>query len=357
MRMDSVAWYQELSRFDMAGGVQFRDTTVILNADSASYFLDDERLEAYGNVRLVNLANGTVLVGPNLTYWRAVPLLRDTTELVATDRPVVEYWGTTDSAGVEPYLIVGDTVRLRGNDEAWATGNVKVDRSDFHAAADSAVLALESNAGRLIGGASVRGGGGDSTGYDLRGREVAFTSVDNQLNWIQARDSAQAQSADFTITADTVEFTIVDNQVQGGFAWGTGSRPYAVSSTNQVTADSMAIDSPNQKLEELRSYGSARAVSVRDSLDEEPDWIVGDTLIAKFGETEFQQRYLDTLVAIGTAAAFYRVFDVAGGEVPDINYSRGDQITAVFTVLGLSRVDVRGRTDGVHLQRRRRPQQ
>jgi hypothetical protein len=180
--------------------------------------------------------------------------------------------------------------------------------------------------------------------------------VDNQLNWIQARDSAQAQSADFTITADTVEFTIVDDQVQGGFAWGSDSRPYAVSSTNQVTADSMAIDSPNQVLEELRSYGSARAVSVRDSLDEEPDWIAGDTLIAKFGETEFEQRYLDTLVAIGTAAAFYRVFDVAGGELPDINYSRGDQITAVFTVLGLSRVDVRGRTDGVHLQRRRRPQ-
>jgi hypothetical protein len=129
-----------------------------------------------------------------------------------------------------------------------------------------------------------------------------------------------------------------------------------VSSTNQITADSMAIDSPDQQLEELRGYGSARALSVQDSLDEDPDWIVGDTLIAKFSETAFAQRYLDTLVAIGTAAAFYRVYSLTSGEFPDINYSRGDQITAVFTIAGLFKVDVRGRTDGVHLQRRRRPQ-
>jgi hypothetical protein len=107
----------------------------------------------------------------------------------------------------------------------------------------------------------------------------------------------------------------------------------------------------------LRGYGTARAISVTDSLDEEPDWIAGDTLFAKFNETEFGQRYLDTLIAIGTAAAFYRVYTAAGGEVPDINYSRGEEITAIFTVLGLRTVHVRGATDGVHLEgrRRRRP--
>ena len=80
MQSDSVAWYQDIGRFDMVGSVQFRDTTVTLDADSARYFLEDERLEAYGNVRLVNLSNVTVLTGPNLTYWRAVPALRDTTD-------------------------------------------------------------------------------------------------------------------------------------------------------------------------------------------------------------------------------------------------------------------------------------
>ena len=51
MRSDSVAWYQNIGRFDMVGNVRFRDTTVMLDADSASYFLDDERQEAYGRVR------------------------------------------------------------------------------------------------------------------------------------------------------------------------------------------------------------------------------------------------------------------------------------------------------------------
>ena len=362
MQSDSIAWYQDLGRFDMVGSVQFRDTTVMLDADSARYFLEDERLEAYGNVRLVNLSSGTVLTGPNLTYWRAVPALRDTTELLATRRPTVEYRGTGDSTDAEPYVILGDVVRLKGTYAAWAGGDVTIDRSDFHAAADSAALNLASNAGLLIGHATVHGGRSgdtsstDSPGYHLVGREIAFTSVDNQMNWVQARDSAQAQSTDFTITADTVEFAIANDQVQGGSAWGGGttSQPVAVSSTNRITADSLAIDSPNQKLKELRGYGSARAISVRDSLDEEPDWIVGDTLTAKFNETEFEQRYLDTLVAVGRAAAFYRVYSLAGGDAPDINYSRGDQITAIFTVLGLRTVHVRGATDGVHLERRRR---
>ena len=261
-----------------------------------------------------------------------------------------------------PAVQVQDLVRLKGADAAWASGDVTIDRGNFHAAADSAALHLTSNAGLLIGHATVDGGGNgdtsstDSPGYHLVGREIAFTSVDNQLNWVQARDSAQAQSADFTITADTVEFAIVNDQVQGGSAWGTTSQPEAVSSTNQITADSLAIDSPNQKLQELRGYGSARAISVKDSLDEEPDWIAGDTLFAKFNETEFEQRYLDTLIAVGNAAAFYHVYSVAGGDVPDINYSRGEEITAIFTIFGLRTVHVRGATHGVHLEGRRRKQ-
>ncbi len=353
MRSDSVVWYQDIARFDMVGNVQFRDTTVMLDADSARYVLHDERLEAYGRVRLVNLSNGTILTGPNLTYWRAVPSLRITPHLLATGRPTVQYYGTADTAGVEPYLIIGDVVRLRGAEDAWASGDVQIDRNDFHAAADSAILGLVSNRGHLIGHASVTGGGADSSSYHLSGREVAFTSLDDRLNWVQARDSAHAESSDFTITADTVEFTIVDDMVQGGFAWGSSIETRAVSSTNTITADSLAIDSPNQKLEELRAFGSARAVSVQDSLDEDPDWIMGDSLMASFSETEWEQRYLDTLIAFGNAAAFYRVYSVAGGDVPDINYSRGDMIRAVFTVVGLSKVDVHGKTDGVHLQRRR----
>ena len=359
MLSDSVAWLQDLDRFEMVGHTEFRDTTVTLTADRAVYFLGDERLEAYGNVRLVNLQNGTVLTGPNLTYWRRVPALRDTTELYATNRPTVEYPPAEDSVEAEPYFIVGDEIRLVGEVHAWSGGNVRIDRSDFHAQSDSAALNLATNVGNLIGHAVIEGGGGkgDSMGYRLRGREVAFTSVDNQLNWVQARDSARAVTSEFTITADTVEFSITDGLIQGGLAWGDASRSQAVSETNTITADSIAIDSPNQELQELRSFGSAKASSVADSAAGEVDWIAGDTLVAFFEESGFNRRYLERLVATGQAMAFYRVYPPDGGEEPDINYSRGDRITAMFAVDGLRRVDVAGNADGVHLESARRRRQ
>ena len=359
MVSDSVAWLQDLDRFEMIGHTEFRDTTVTLTADRAVYFLGVERLEAYGNVRLVNLRNGTVLTGPNLTYWRRVPALRDTTELYATDRPTVEYRPPEDPVDAEPYFIVGDEIRLVGEAHAWSGGNVRIDRSNFHTQSDSAELNLATNVGNLIGRAVIEGGGGEgnSIGYRLRGREVAFTSVDNQLNWVQARDSAEAVTSEFTIIADTVEFSITDGLIQGGLAWGDASQSQAISETNTITADSIAIDSPNQQLQELRSFGSAKASSVADSADGEVDWIAGDTLVAFFEESGFNRRYLERLVATGRAMAFYRVHPPEGGDEPDINYSRGDRITALFTVDGLRRVDVVGNADGVHLQSPRRRRQ
>ena len=357
MSADSVAWLQDLNQFEMIGRAVFRDTTVTLNADRTVYFLADERLEAYGNVRLVNERNGTVLTGPNLTYWRLVPALRETTELYATNRPTVEYRSPEDSAGAEPYIIVGNEIRLLGDTATWASGNVRINRSDFHAESDSAELDMATNAGTLVGSALAQGGDAESGGYTLRGREVAFTSVDNELNWVQARDSAEAVSADFVITADTVEFSLADGLIQGGLAWGDSMRSSAVSDVNTITADSLAIDSPDQQLRELRGFGSARATSVRDSLDDNVDWMAGDTLVAQFQDSPFNHRFLERLIVTGRALALYRVFPSEGGDVPDINYSRGDKITATFGIEGLRRVDVVGNADGVHLEsagRRRR---
>ena len=80
--------------------------------------------------------------------------------------------------------------------------------------------------------------------------------------------------------------------------------------------------------------------------------------MAFFEESGFNRRYLERLVATGQAMAFYRVYPPDGGDEPDINYSRGDRITAMFAVDGLRRVDVVGNADGVHLEsarRRRKP--
>src|SRR5437016_9596600 len=71
---DSVAWFAGIGRFDMIGQkspVHIRDTAITLDAQRASYFLRLARLDAQVNVVAVNRKTGSVLRGPNMTYYRA----------------------------------------------------------------------------------------------------------------------------------------------------------------------------------------------------------------------------------------------------------------------------------------------
>jgi hypothetical protein len=351
---DSVAWYSERNRLDFIGRVEFRDSTVTLNAARAAYFPPDERLEAYGNVRLENRKAGSELVGPNLTYWREVKGVRDTAELFATARPTVRYRAGR-AASDEPYVIVGEHVRLRGQDNAWAGGAVTVERSDFSAQADSAGLSFGAGKGEFIGHARVRGQ--REGGYVLAGRRLPFRMSDGKVTWVQAQGAGDATSSDWRLTADTIEFSIANERVEGGLAWGDSLRPHAVSATYSMRADSLALDTPGQQLKELRGFGQALATARGDSTAPEPDWVAGDSLVARFDDGEEEgRRLLKTLEARGNARAFYRVYEADGATLAGINYSRGLKIVASFGAAGVQRVDVIGGGDGVYLEPpRRRP--
>src|SRR5437764_12237973 len=149
---DSVAWFAGTGRFDMIGQrhlVHIRDSALTLDATTAAYFLRQERLEAHKNVVAVNRNSGSVLRGPNLTYYRALKGVRDTLEMYASGRPTIDYRGTADSA--EPYVIVADRVRFKGNDRMWGGGAVTLDRSDFAARGDSMQLDQVVGFGRRLG--------------------------------------------------------------------------------------------------------------------------------------------------------------------------------------------------------------
>jgi hypothetical protein len=352
---DSVAWYQDFDRFDMIGNVRFEDATVELTSQRASYFLSDERLDASENARLRNRVTGSVLRGPNLTYYRRVEGIRDTTVLTAARRPTIEYRSERDSAGAEPYIILADRVQFRGNSAASAWGAVTIDRSDFHAAADSATLDTEVGAGRLMSRARITGG---DSAYTLVGRDIRYRLLDRTLTWVQAEGEASAVSAEWLVAADTVTFDVLDDRIQAGQAWGDSTQARAISVSNAITADSLAIDAPGQTLREVRGIGEAVARSLLDSLDADADWIAGDTVVAAFGQAAGGGSTLDGIIAVGHARARYRVFPETAPEgPPDLSYSRGDRITARFAENRLVRVDIVGATDGVYLeaQRRRTP--
>jgi hypothetical protein len=350
---DSVAWYQELDRFDMIGHVDFQDSTVQLTSEHASYYLSQEKLDARGKAVLRNLVTGSVLRGPMLTYLRRAPGVRDTTVLTAPQRPTIEYRSIGDTAGAEPYSIVADRVELRGNTAARAWGRVTIDRTNFHAVGDSATLDTGVGAGRLMQAARVAGG--DSTGYTLEGTDIRYRLAGEALTWVQAEGDARAVSADWRVTADTIAFDVRDDQIQAGQAWGDTAR--AVSARNTITADSLAIDAPGQILKEVRGIRTARAISLRDSADADPDWVAGDTVTAQFAPVLVGGAQLSAIVALGHASTRYRVYpETAPNGPPDLSYSRGDRIVARFEADRLVRVDIAGATDGVYLEAQGRKQ-
>lgn len=352
MRADSVAWYSDRGQVDFVGGVRFRDSTVQLDSDHATYFTADERLEAFGRVRLEDLRNRSVLSGPNLTYYRPARGIRDTASMLATARPTVEYRSGRDTAAA-PYVIHAERVRLVGEKIAFAGGAVEIEREEFVARADSAALDSGRGVGSLIGAARILSR--DSSGYTLSGVRIEYRLSDNRLTWLQAQDSARAESGEWAVVGDTIEFAVANDRIQRGFAWGRAVRPEAVSARHVIVADSLAFDTPDQVLTEVRGFGAGMASSRRDSLGAEPDWLAGDTLVARFDTTEGGARALRALSAVGNARAYYHILPATADSLaePGINYARGRRILVLFAGDRLERVDIVEAADGVYLEPRR----
>ena len=367
MRSDSVASYAG-NTVQFIGHVRYRDTTLTMDTDFGTYFRAAERWEARGNVKTLNLRTGSTLAGPSLDYYRAVKGVRDTTEMYAVSRPRIEYFArdSADSAGApadsagrtrgEPYVIVADRVRIKGDDRIWAGGKVTVDRSDFAARGDSLRLDTgPANDGTLLGGPpTLHGLGADS--FDLTGRRLDFRLKNRELEHVVAKGDGKALNQGWTLVADTIAHDLAKRKLEHTEAWGDSLRPHATSAKYEIKADSLALDSPGQQLREARAFGKAWLGAQVDSVTKERDWLAGDTLIATFephdsaGKTK---SVLTRIVARGSARSYHLDPDEKkpGGR-PSINYARGDEIVITMKTDGSEKVDlveVRGHTDGVHL--------
>lgn len=359
MWSDSVASYQgEVVQF--IGSVRYRDSTIEMTADFGTYFRTGDRWEARGNVVLTNRQNGSVLRGPMLDYLRAAPGVRDTSELWADLRPVITV-PARDSLNrpEDPYLIVGDRVRIRGNDRLYAGGRVTIDRFDLAARGDS--LRLDTGAGSdgtLMGAASVRRVAADS--FRLTGRRIDLALERRALRAVLARDEGHLTSAELDLVADRIGIAIADRKVERVTAWGDSLRPVARSVDGyEIRGDSLAFDTPEQRLREARTYGEGWVGAAPDSVTGERDWVAGDSVTVSFlpGEdsTGAPRSTLERLDARGAARAFYRLPaspQVGGG--PSISYTRADRIEITMKqadgTATVDRVTSTGNVDGIHLQ-------
>jgi hypothetical protein len=367
MDSDSFAWYPDRNQLDLIGRVHFQDTTAALTADRATYWTRQERLYAEGHVHTQNRRTRSDLRGPNLDYRRARPGVRDTAEMYATRRPTIRFYSARDSArsdSAEPFVILADRARMRGNDQMWGGGRVTIDRSDVAARADSAALDLGADSGVLIGGPPVVDGKGRDH-YHLTGVRIQIgLNRDHDLRRVLAQGQADAVGPDWHLRADTLDAALDSGKVQRAQAWGRTRQSDAVSGTYTVVADSLDILMPAQVMREMRGFGNGRATNRPDSTVTEDDWMVGDTLRAEFApadsaapdsaapdSTGRKKQELRHLTSRGSARALYHIVDEAHKDLPPgINYSRGDRIAIDMRAGKVATVDVVGQVDGVYLE-------
>ena len=357
MQSDSVAAYGG-NVVQFIGNVKYRDSTLSMDADFGTYYKSGERWEARGNVDTKNTRTGSTLVGPSLDYYRVVKGVRDTLEMYAIGRPKIRYV-EADSAGgpqVEPYLIVADRVRFKGDDRIWAGGKVTIDRSDFAARSDSMRLDTgRGSDGTLIGGEPVlRGLGTDS--FRLTGKRIDLALQQRELSKVAAKGQGRALNRDWDLVADTIAIDLKDRKLERTLAWGKGTRPYAVSTSYAMRADSLALDSPAQLLKEVRGFGQAWLGGTTDSITKERDWMRGDTVIAQFSPSDSAGRkraVLSRIDARAAAQSYHLERNAKSPRRPSINYARGDAITVTMkntAAGGVDRVDIRGKVDGIQLE-------
>jgi hypothetical protein len=257
---------------------------------------------------------------------------------------------------LEPYLIVADRVRFKGNDRVWAGGKVTVDRSDFAARSDS--MRLDTGAGSdgtLLGGEPLlRGIGADS--FRLTGKRIDLVLQQRELSKVAAKGQGHAVNRDWDLTADTIAIDLQTRKIERTLAWGATTRPYAVSTTYAMRADSLALDSPGQLLQEVRGYRKAWLGGAVDSVTKERDWMRGDTVIAHFtpSDSAGKKRAVLSRIEARTAAQSYHLDKNAQSPGrPSINYARGDTIIVTMKNTpdgGVDRVDIHGKVDGIQLE-------
>ena len=355
MQSDSVAAYGG-NVVHFIGNVKYRDSTITMDADRGTYLKNGEKWEARGRVVTRNLRNGSTLTGPALDYFRVVKGVRDTIETYSTGRPRIQY--ATEGAGKpgEPYIIVADRVRMKGNDRLWAGGNVTIDRSDFAARGDSLRLDTgKGSDGTLVGGKpEMRGLGRDS--FNLTGRRLDLKLDQRELTYVTAKGDAHAVSREWDLVADTIGLDLNNRKLEQTLAWGDSVRPYAVSPAYAMRADSLALDTPGQRLKEVRGFGTAWLGGTIDSVTRQRDWMRGDTVVASFVQRDSagtSRAALNRIVARKGAQSYHIDPNLRHPERPSINYARGDVIVMTMkhgVRTGVDRVDIRGQVEGIQLE-------
>ena len=351
---DSAESYEVNDLHILIGNVKYREAKYEIDAQRATYYRAEERLVFQENVHAVMTTEAATLDGQNVEYLRPVRGIRDRERIVATQRPRLTYV-EKDSAGVAqpPVTVLGNTIIGEGDSTFVAMGDVRIERTDVLATADSALLDGARRFSRLLKKPVVESRG--DRPFTLKGRIIEMYGAGRQLERVVSLDSASAVSKEFTVVSDTIDLRVSNQKLNRAFAFGpSGAR--ATTPDRDVIADSLDILMPGQVIRELHAVGKAYAESDPDTLKvktDERDWMRGDTLIALFDSVaagDTTQPPVRELFASGSASAYYQVpADTANRSKPGINYVTGRVIRLAFKDGDVDAVTVTDQATGIYL--------
>ena len=312
---DSAVAYQQRGMSELLGSVRYIEADRELRAARAQYFTNEGRLQAQGDVIVVDRTNGSSIRDGDLVYLLQTDF-RDVSEMtvtIGTDgvRPSAVLTPPVDTAQVdslgvpvpvdatppEPYAVDADRIYIRGSGYFAASGDVVIERDSLVAFADSAEYDDGAEGLNLVDNARVVG-----TAYELTGRVITMTNPGGEASEVRALREARLVGTDVLLTAARIVVLLNDGALdrlvattlapQGGEEPDSVDleRPEALVEEFVLTADSLTVLAPAERVQRVVASGAARSVSsARDSLNTEvlpevarKDWLEGDTVIIRF---------------------------------------------------------------------------
>lgn len=349
-------------RVELYGRVHYDEPARIdLRSDFLTYSLRDERIHVRGNV-IASLPNGSTLRGPEATYLRAVPRVRTVEELIAVGNPTVTIEARNKDE--KPVVVNAASIYMRGDSLIYASRNVVINRTDLIARGDSAFLdgRVGTETMRIMFKPSVEGLEGRR--FKLEGEIIDAYSKDRKLERVIARGKGHAVSQDLDIVADTIDLRMSNDMMERAIAWNVTGQAKATAPGQTITADSIDVRMPGQKLRVVYAVRNARADADADTVrfrTTERDWLRGDTVIAWFDSTATTDTSktppLERIVAThhaDSAQAYYHM-PAANASIrePAISYVRGREIRIEFSNRQVGMVSVRDSVVGMYLEPQR----
>ncbi|MBC8085786.1 MAG: hypothetical protein H7Z40_00860 [Phycisphaerae bacterium] len=339
VRADSAEYFETNGLLHLFGNVTYEEKAELrVTANRATYFLNEGKLYADGNVIASQLKSGSTFSGPNIEYFRVMPDVRTTSRLYAPNSPLVLIQ-QKDSVGnfLPPVRVGASVMEDRGDSVLLAWGSVNITRTDIVGRGDSASFDKPSGQARLIRAANIQSVSKEQP-FTLVADTIDMFTTDSVLDRVLAKHRARATSGDITMTAERLDMRLVDRKINRAYAFGTG-RAKAVTKAQTLEADSLDILIPEQRIKELRAFGAASAISKPDSAtinSDENDILRGDVIIAEFDSVRAPndtaaKAQIRRVTADGNASSKVQIASRQGAAFPPaINYIRGKHLIVTF---------------------------